>query len=356
MTIRVGVIGLNYGLQVHLPAYKANPAFEVVAISARTAAHAEAVAREEQIPNWYTDARQLITSNEVDLVSIASPPRTHAGFAAAAFAAGKHAVIEIGFAPSTLDARVLLDMSAEMHRVGAPAFVMRYTPTVRLVTDMLAEGAIGQPRLMRFEFFNSFLAKPGQKFRWIWDSENGGGVLAGFTSHALDLARRWFGPVREVDAALTTFTDVDIPEGTQPLTGPLADDTGLVVLHFENGVIATFSHSGVTAYPRTGIEIHGTEASLLIEGFGDEATLVPMGESGPQPLYPPEAYLEETRGHSGLLGGFDVFLDKLALAITNGAAPADLPSLADGLEVTRLIDAAKLASRLRRRVRIEEVK
>jgi predicted dehydrogenase len=356
MTVRVGVIGLNYGAQVHIPAYKANPAYELVAVCARSAAQAETVAREEHVAKWYTDARQLITSKEVDLVSIASPPRTHAGFAAAAFAAGKHAVVEIGFAPSALDARVLLDMSTEMRCIGAPAFVMRYTPTVRMVTDMLAAGKIGQPRLMRFEFFSSFLAQPGQRFRWIWDSDNGGGMLAGFTSHALDLAQRWFGPVKEVDATLVTFTDVNIPEGTQPLTGPLADDTGFVVVHFESGVIATFSHSGVTAYPRTSIELHGTEASLLIEGFGDEASLLPIGETDAQPLFPPETYLEETRGHSGLLGGFDVFLDKLAVAISNGAPPGDLPTLADGLEVTRLIDAAKLASRLRRRVRLDEVK
>ncbi len=351
MTIRVGVIGLNHGARVHIPAYKNNPTYEVVAVCARTPEHAQAVAREFNVPHWYTDARQLITS-DLDLVSIASPPRTHSGFAAAALAAGKHAVVEIAFVASTLEARVLLDMSTDRRRVGAPAFVWRYTPTLRHVSDLLAQKAIGAPRLMRFESFNSILAQPGQGARWMWDGDNGGGILAGFTSHAIDLALKWFGPVREVDGTLATFANVTLPTGASGL----ADDTGFVTLHFESGMLATLSHSAAVAVPRTSIELHGTEGSLLIDGFGDEAALLPMGERTAQTLYPPEQYLEETRGHSGLLGGFDVFLDRLAEAITHGTSPADLPTLADGLEVTRIVDAAKMASRQRRRIKLSEIK
>ena len=354
MTIRVGVIGVNNGGRVHIPAYKNNPSYEVVAVCARTPERAQAAAREHQISKWYTDARQLISSADVDLVSIASPPRTHSGFAAAALAAGKHAVVEIAFVASTLEARVLQDMAAEMRRVGVPAFVLRYTPTLRQVSDLIAQGKIGAPRLMRFELLNDFLATPGQAARWMWDADNGGGILAGFVSHAIDLAVRWFGPVQEVDATLDTLAEEMVPKGTTPLTS-LADDTGFVTLHFESGMLATFSHSAVTAYPRTSIELHGSEGSLLIEGFGDEAAFLPMGERAAQTLYAPEQYLEETHGHSGLMGGFDVFLDRLALAVANGSAPADLPTLADGLEVTRIVDAAKMASRQRRRIKLSEV-
>jgi len=283
MTIRVGIIGLNYGLQVHLPAYKANPKYEVMAVCARTPGVAEAVAREHTIPNWYTEARQLIASDEIDLVSIASPPHTHSGYAAAALAAGKHVVIEIAFVCSPPDARILADMSRQMGRLGLPAYVLRYTPTLRMVTDMLRQNLLGRARLMRFELFNNFLVEPGQDYRWLWDADNGGGILAGFTSQGFDLARRWFGPVKEVDATLITFSDVTPPPGA----GPLADDTGFVTLHFESGMIATFSHSAVMAYPRTSIEVHGSAGTLLIEGLGDEAAWLPMDEQTTQRLFPP---------------------------------------------------------------------
>ena len=38
-----------------------------------------------------------------------------------------------------------------------------------------------------------------------------------------------------------------------------------------------------------------------------------------------------------------------------GALPADLPTFAEGLTVARLMDAARLASKERRRVHLEEI-
>jgi hypothetical protein len=350
MPIRVGLIGLNYGSQVHIPAFKANPKYELVALCARTPGQAEKAAREFNVARWYSDARQLIAS-DLDLISIASPPRTHSGLAAAALSAGKHALVEIAFAPSALDAQVLIGMARDFKRVGAAAFAFRYSPSLRLVSDLLARQVIGRPRLMRFDFFTNFLALSQQTYRWMWDGDNGGGVLSGFASHGVDLARRWFGPVKEVDGTLATFTDVTAPKGS----GPLADDTGVATLLFESGLIGVFTHSAVTAYPHTHWELHGSDASLLIEGFGDEVSLLPMGETRLQPQYAPSNYLEGTRGQSGLPGGFTILLDELAQAIETRTTPATLPTFSDGWEVTRILDAIKLAARERRRVAVSEI-
>jgi predicted dehydrogenase len=350
MAIRVGLLGLNYGAQVHLPVYKENSRYDLVAVCARAPGRAEAVAREHHIPNWYTDARQLIAS-DLDLVSIATPPVTHAGLAAATLASGKHAVVEIAFVGGAADARVLANLALEHKRVGAVAYVMRFVPTLRLVNDMLAQNAIGQPRLMRMDFFASFMALPGGERRWFWEAENGGGILAGVIAHGLDMARRWFGPVHEVEASLSTLS---LPPRLPPGVSA-ADDTGLVTLHFESGMVASFNFSAATAYRRTAIELHGSEASLLIGGFGDELSMLRMDEERPQTVYPPASYLEATRGQNGLLGGFQSFIDRLAGPLNGGALPADLPTFDEGLEVATMLDAAHLASRERRRVRLSEM-
>ena len=357
MTIRVGLIGLNYGARVHVPAYKADPKYELVAVCARTPGRAEEVAREHSIPRWYSDARDLFHSEDIDLISIASPPPTHAGYAIAAMAFGKHVVVEVAFAGCAEDGRVLEEFARERQRTGAVAYVLRYAPNLRLVSDLLAQQIIGKPQLMRFDFFTNFLIRTRQNSRWMWDGDNGGGILAGFASHVLDLALRWFGPVSEVDATLSTLTDPQSIPGTGSLRRrvSLADDTGAVVLHFESGMLAVLNHSAVVAYPRTNIELHGTEGSLLIEGFGDEVSLLRMEEQTAEVMFTPEQYLEATRGLGGLEGGFTIFLDQLAAAITTGAPPPDLPTFKDGWEVTRLIDAAKLASHEHRRVKLSEV-
>ncbi len=350
MAIRVGLVGLNYGARVHLPVYKENTRYDLGAVCARTPGRAEAVARENHIANWYTDVRAFLAS-DLDLVSIATPPVTHAHLAAASVVAGKHALVEVAFVGRWADARVLDRLATERHRIGTAAYVLRYVPTLRLVSDMLAQGAIGEPRLMRMDFFSSFMAVPGGEYRWFWEAENGGGILAGVVAHGIDLARRWFGPVREVEASLTTLsTPPRLPPGISP-----ADDTGLVTLHFENGMVASFNFSAATAYRRVAIELHGSKASLLVEGFGDELRILPMDEASPEPIYPPASYLEETRGQNGLLGGFQSFVGRLAGPLSGGPLPPDLPTFAEALEVARLLDAARLASKERRRVQMEEI-
>ena len=350
MAIRVGVLGLNYGARVHIPIYKENSRYDLVAVCARTPGRAEAVAREHRIPKWYSDVRTFLYS-DIDLVSIATPPVTHARLAAAALVAGKNVVVEVAFVGSSADARVLARLASERGLIGTAAYVLRYVPTLRLVSDMLAHGDVGEPRLMRMDFFSSFMAVPGSEYRWFWEAENGGGILAGVIAHGFDLARRWFGEVREVEASLSTLSaPPPLPSGITP-----ADDTGLVTLHFKSGMVATFNFSAATAFRRVAIELHGSKASLLVDGFGDDLSILQMDEPRPQTVYAPGSYLEETRGQNGLLGGLQSFVGRLAEPLSGGAMPADLPTFAEGHEVARLLDAARVASKERRRVHLDEV-
>lgn len=355
MAIRVGVIGLNASGQMQVAAFKENPRYEVVAVCTRLAEQAETFAREHHIPHWYTDPR-LVINSDVDLISIATAPATHAGLAAAALARRRHVLSEIAFMPSTSDARVVNDILKGARCVGATAFALRYKPHLRLITDMLAQQALGRIQAMCFDYFSDDLksalgATGALSQSWIWDAERGGGVLASYVAHALDIAMQWLGPIRDVEATLATLNQNDIPAGVaQP-----ADDTGQLTLYFENGALGLFRYSGATALHRIGMELHGTEGSLLVDGFGDEVSVIWKNAEAAQTLYPPIQYLEETRGHSGLAGALTVFLERLGLAIAEGRLPPDLPTFADGLRVTQVVDALRKAAREKRRVAISEI-
>lgn len=350
MAIRVGVIGLDYGAQVHVPAFKQNPRYQLVAVAARAPGRAEAFAREHGIAHGYADPRQLIQS-DLDLVSIATPPATHSGYAVLALAEGKHVLSEVAFMASAADARVAAEAAERFRRIGAAAFVLRFNPLLRHVGDLLGQGVIGRPRLMTFDFLANFLAEPDPRRRWIWDGDNAGGVLAGYTAHAFDLAVRWLGQVQAVEGTLATLTSVDLPAG---LTSA-ADDTGQAALHFESGALGLFRHSGITALPRTALELHGPEGSLLVDGFGESAALLRMGAETPEALYAPTPYLEATRGQGGVAGAFGVLLDQLASAISGQQLPAELPTFSDGVQITRLVDAVRLSAREKRRVEMSEI-
>ncbi len=340
MTIRVGLVGLGPMVDVHLAAFRENPRFELTAVSSTIAGAAEMFMDQHNLRLRVSGTRQLLLSRDVDLVSILTPPATHASLVAMALAQGRHVISELSFVPSAADAQVLHDLAVEHGRVGALACARRFIPNLRHARDLLAQGVVGQPRLMRFVYFSNVLDQPDEDDPWMWDADSGGGVLAGYISHALDLARTWFGPIETVDGTLRTLSDVSPPEGVVNL----ADDTGSVVVQFKSGLLAMFQYCAVSAYPRTRIEVHGSEASLLIEGFGDEMSVLRMGADSLEAAYPPIAYLEETRGQSGLVGGFSVFLDRLADAIQSGSPPPDLPTFADGVEIMRILDGVRASA------------
>lgn len=350
MSIRVGLIGLHYGAQVHLPAFKANTKYDLVAVCARTPGAAEKVAAEHNIPYWYTDVRRLLAAR-VDLIAIASPPPTHAGYAAAALAAGKHVLVEVAYTGCAADARVLADLARAHGRVGAVAYGLRFVPTLRHVTNVLEQGVLGRLRLMHVDFYNSFLAETPNTFPWLWAGEHGGGIFANFLSHEIDLACRWFGPVAAVEASYATRT----PPALRPAGETPAEDTGVVAVQFENGMLATFGFSAVVATRLNRLTLHGAKGSLLVDNFGETAELLSMGDDQSRPLYPPTVYLEETRGETGLLGGFPVLLDRLAAAISADGPAPDLPTLAEALEIQRVVDAARISAREHRQVFIREV-
>src|SRR5690242_21939820 len=87
--LRVGVTGTGFGSPVHVPAFKAAPDFEVVAIVSRRKENAERVAREHDIPWCGDDYRSMLREVEgLDVVSIATPGGLHHEMALAAAEAG----------------------------------------------------------------------------------------------------------------------------------------------------------------------------------------------------------------------------------------------------------------------------
>src|SRR5579859_1333404 len=105
--LRVGIIGIGFGQQVHLPAFRANPYCEVVAICASSQERAAAVAARHQISAAYGSWQKLIESPDIDVVSIATPPQLQAIILRACLDNGKPAFCEKPLAGNAEQARIL---------------------------------------------------------------------------------------------------------------------------------------------------------------------------------------------------------------------------------------------------------
>jgi predicted dehydrogenase len=268
------------------------------------------------------------------LVTIATPPKSHARLAAWALAAEKHVLVESPFVPTVSDAEVLVSLMKEKRHAGLMAYFMRYIPSLRLMGELLQKGQVGTPYLCRVDYFSNYLVDQPEHRRWIWDADNAGGMLAAVGSHLLDLAKSLFGGIRAVEASTHTMLPITLPDGKR-----VADDTGMMTAYFKNGVIGLMNYCGASAYPQSRIEVHGSEGSLVAEGSMEEVLFVPMHDAAPQQFFPPIELLQETRGKGGVLGAYNVFLSHLAGVLNDHAPATNLPTFADALDVTRLLDA-----------------
>ena len=92
--IRLGIVGTNYGRNVLLPAFRADPRCQVVALAGSDAARTGELARAAGVAKGYGDWRALVEDADVQAVAIATLPSLQAQIAIRALELGKPVFIE----------------------------------------------------------------------------------------------------------------------------------------------------------------------------------------------------------------------------------------------------------------------
>src|SRR6266446_1385292 len=92
-TRKIGIIGVGFGAQVHVPGFRSE-GWEVAAICSRNREKAQQAAADAGIDAVYTDPLELIRRDDLTAVSIIAPPGAHHALAIAALKAGNHVLCE----------------------------------------------------------------------------------------------------------------------------------------------------------------------------------------------------------------------------------------------------------------------
>ena len=223
--------------------------------------------------NW----RDVVASDQIDLVDIAVPNDAHAEIAIAAAEAGKHVICEKPLARTTAEARAMYEAVAAAGVVNMVAFSYRRTPAVVLAHQLIAEGAIGQVRNFRGTYLQDWSNDPDLPLSWRFQREvAGSGALGDIGTHVLDMARYLVGEVAAVNSVMRTYIpDRPISEGpdqlaaARKLTGSArghvdVDDEVLTLLRFEGGAVGSLEATR---------HAHGRKNFLTFEIHGDSGSL-----------------------------------------------------------------------------------
>src|ERR1051325_1274871 len=135
---KIGIIGTGWGARVQVPAFR-DAGLDVIGTAGAHRNKTHRVAGERQV-TAFDDWRELVASNDVDLISIVTPPAEHLPMALAALEANKHVLSEKPTALNTHEAEQLV-AAAKAHpdRLALIDHEMRFLPAWRSARERLRD-------------------------------------------------------------------------------------------------------------------------------------------------------------------------------------------------------------------------
>lgn len=275
--IRLGFIGTGFTRLIQIPAFQMFPdEVEIVSVASGSLENAEKTARDFNIPRFTTDWRETVARDDIDLISIATPPDLHREITLAALAAGKHVLCEKPTAMNAGEARAMLERAREKKLLALIDHELRFLNGRRKAFDMIRNGELGNITHMKVWFRNASRGHEGVKWNWWSDERRGGGALGAIGSHAVDTLR-WFSgaEVSEVFCLLNTNFKERLDESTGAKRAVTSDDEANLILKMTDGEFTRDTSAlvsiSVTEAGKYGhrTEIYGDKGGLMIEDGGE---------------------------------------------------------------------------------------
>jgi predicted dehydrogenase len=346
-TVGIGIIGTGFARSTQVPGFRACAGARVLAIASGHRENAESVARDFGIEFATDDWRQVVEREDVDLVSIATPPSTHEEMSLAALEAGKAVLCE---KPTALDSEEAERMLARARSASALALIdheLRFLPARRLVREMIQSGEIGSIQHVKYFFRAESRANPERPWNWWSDATQGGGVLGAIGSHAVDSLRWLLGTeISTVAATLATHIKERAEKETGRVREVSADDEANLLLRFSDGpftrgTTGTVSLSVVEqGKPLHYVELFGSKGALIIDG--NRALRARTGDGDWSELQTESGGLAEGMKDNEWSRGFTTFACEIVGALREGRKTIDgAATFLDGYRNQLVLDAAR---------------
>jgi D-xylose 1-dehydrogenase (NADP+, D-xylono-1,5-lactone-forming) len=152
MALRWGVISTGWVARTFINALRDSQEAQVVAVASRDEMRAAALATELDVPRAYGAYADLLADPQVEAVYIGLPNSLHAEWSIACARAGKHVLCEKPLATSRAEAETMFEAARDAGVWLMEAFMYRFHPQTLKVQELIAEGAIGDVRIIHSTF------------------------------------------------------------------------------------------------------------------------------------------------------------------------------------------------------------
>ncbi|NJM70945.1 MAG: Gfo/Idh/MocA family oxidoreductase [Scytonema sp. RU_4_4] len=263
--IGVAVVGTGFGQKVHIPGFIAHAYTEIVAVYNQDFNKAKAIAESYNIPYACNTIADIVSLQEVQAVSISTPPFLHYEMAREVLQARKHVLIEKPTTINAAEAKELYQLAQKVGVIATVDFEFRFVPGWQFFSELLSEGYVGSKRFIRIDWLGSSRSDATRPWNWYSRKDQGGGALGSLGSHTFDYIHWLFGPVRKLNAHFSTAITQRLNPNTGELKPVETDDTCMLMLELADGTPCQVSISAVVHASRTHwIEVYGDRGTLVL--------------------------------------------------------------------------------------------
>jgi UDP-N-acetyl-2-amino-2-deoxyglucuronate dehydrogenase len=247
--LNIAIVGVGAIASAHIKAYLEFPErCRIVALCDIFVEKAEKVAKEFQLEvEIYDDYRKLLDDPDIDLISVCTPPYTHAEISVDALNTGKHVLVEKPMAASLEECDRMNEAARRNNRFLSVIAQNRFTTPMMKLKHILDTELMGQIVHTQVDsFWWRGYSYYDLWWRGTWEKE-GGGCTLNHAVHHIDIFQWMKGMPSEI-TALSSNTSHDNAE---------VEDLSIAIGRYEDGSMAQITSSVVH---------HGEEQQLIFQG------------------------------------------------------------------------------------------
>ncbi len=314
--LKIGIIGAGTISDNHINAYKAHPECEIKAIADINFELAVKKSKTHGIEKVYSDYLEILSDEEIDAVSIATPSFTHKQIAIDAIKAGKHVLSEKPPALNADEVKEIKAASQNSDKVLMFGFICRFRNQIQYLKEYINAGKMGHilcaeaSRVSRCVQLNGW---------FINKSKSGGGPLIDGNIHEIDSVLYLMGyPKPKTVLGFTSDMNKNLPERIKGKMGGYhssdinayerdVETFANALVTFENGACLSVKTSYVlnAVLPSTYMDISGEKAGARMHpGVPDKTlTMVELTDDN---------YMREVKPVLTNIGGEELWLKQIS--------------------------------------------
>jgi len=279
---RIGIIGCGAAASFHMWGYMKDSRAQVVAVADVDEKKAKQFAKKNDIESYYANYDELLEQDQIEAVSVCTPPHTHAQIAIKAAEKGKHILCEKPMCTIVDEGKRMVETAQRTNVKLMVGFVTRFSAAFSRVKYLVKDGAIGTVSTVTATIYCDPPA-----CEWYFDPQVVG-IFLNCSCYGVDLAR-WF-TESEIHEIYASGSAQD--KARQQKYGPDYADNIKIVMRMKNGALVSSSTTflmGIRNLYYEKIEVAGAHGILTADPIRDN-TLILYSSKGSGISSPAEGF------------------------------------------------------------------